>query len=122
MGMSEYGAGSSGDWLRPLPEGEGVWALFVADYVYYELLGGGDPVVVLKPSVLSCITSSRNSMTVTPSAVWARMSLAMRNSSIPESTVRKSRVRVAGAFRVTATSLLSSAVQGSAGSGRPLME
>ena len=69
---------------------------------------------VLKPSVLSCITSSRNSMMVTPSAVWARMSLAMRNSSIPESTVRKSRVRVGGAFRVTATRLLSSSEQGSA--------
>ena len=62
---------------------------------------------VLKPSVLSCITSSRNSMTVPPSAVWARMSLAMRNSSIPERTVRKSFVRVGGAFRVTATRLLS---------------
>ena len=61
-------------------------------------------------------------MMVPASAVWARMSLAMRNSSIPERTVRKSRVRVAGAFRVTATRLLSSTVQGSAGSGRPLME
>ena len=77
---------------------------------------------VLKPSVLSCMTSSRNSMMVSPWAVWARMSLAMRNSSIPERTVRKSRVRVAGAFRVTSTRVLSSAEQGSAGSGRPLME
>ena len=77
---------------------------------------------VLKPSVLSCITSSRNSMMVPASAVWARMSLAMRNSSIPESTVRKSRVRVAGAFRVTSTRVLSSAEQGSAWLGRPLME
>ena len=76
----------------------------------------------MKPSVLSCMTSSRNSMMVTPSAVWARMSLAMRNSSIPERTVRKSRVRVGGALRVTATRLLSAAEQESAGSGRPLME
>ena len=38
---------------------------------------------VLKPSVLSCITSSRNSMMVPASAVWARMSLAMRNSVYP---------------------------------------
>ena len=54
---------------------------------------------VLKPSFLSCMTSSRKSMMVPASAVWARMSLAMRNSSIPERTVRKSRVRVGGAFR-----------------------
>ena len=50
------------------------------------------------------------------------MSLVMRNSSIPERTVRKSRVRVAGAFRVTSTRVLSSAEQGSAGLGRPPVE
>ena len=47
----------------------------------------------LKPSFLSCMTSSRNSMMVSPSAVWARTSLAMRSSSTAESTVRKSCVK-----------------------------
>ena len=70
----------------------------------------------LKPSVLSCMTSSRNSTTVKPSAVWARTSLAMRSSSTAESTVRRSSVKGGGAFSGPVASALE---QGSAGLRRP---
>ena len=76
----------------------------------------------LKPSFLSCMTSSRNSMTVPPSAVWARTSLAMRSSSTAESTVRRSSVNGPGAFRVAAAGAFSSPEQGSAGTRRPRVE
>ena len=68
----------------------------------------------LKPSFLSCMTSSRNSTTVKPSAVWERTSLAMRSSSTAESTVRKSCVKGPGALT---RPVASAAEQGSAWPG-----
>ena len=79
---------------QPSPvEGEGVWeGCSSRTMCTMSSLAAAILWWVLKPSVLSCMTSSRKSMMVTPSAVWARMSLAMRNSSIPERTGMGSRL------------------------------
>ena len=104
-------------------EGEGGGGgLFVADYVYDELLGGGDPVVGLEAvgPVLHYVVEELDD----GDAVGGLGSDEPGHEEFvyPREDGEEVSRQGGGAFRVTATRLLSSTGQGSAGSGRPLME